>query len=139
MNGVSKYRMYVLRFTYLLIATWLLFMIWPTLIVHDDKFALTNASVQYSLLAAVQMMAILGIRYPIKLLPLLLFEALWKTIWLLFVGLPLLLNNHANDWAIDTIIACSIGLVICAAAIPWSYVFSNYFKLSGDPIHSTKE
>lgn len=130
--------MYILRFTYLLIAVWLLFMIWPALIWHDERFALSNVSVQFSLLGAVQVMAILGIRYPIKLLPLLLFETLWKSIWLIFVGLPLLLDKTANQWAIDTIIACGIGLGICVIAIPWPYVFANYFKMPGDRVPSNK-
>jgi hypothetical protein len=33
-----------------------------------------------SVLAAVSLLAVLGIRYPLKMLPLLFFELVWKTI-----------------------------------------------------------
>jgi hypothetical protein len=40
------------------------------------------------LLTAMALPALLGLRYPVRLLPILLFESLWKLIWLSVVALP---------------------------------------------------
>jgi hypothetical protein len=42
-----------------------------------------------SVLAAIAFLAVLGIRYPVKMLPLLFFELLWKVLWVVGCGLPL--------------------------------------------------
>ena len=41
-----------------------------------------------SLLAGLWLLALLGVSYPRQMLPLLLFEFAWKTIWLIDFGLP---------------------------------------------------
>ena len=40
-------------------------------------------------LGALSILAVLGVRYPFKMLPLLFFELLWKVMWLVGWGLPL--------------------------------------------------
>ena len=35
------------------------------------------------------MLSVLGLRYPLQMLPLLLWELVWKTIWLIVVAAPL--------------------------------------------------
>ena len=40
------------------------------------------------LLTAMSLLALLGLRHPVRLLPLLLFESAWKLLWLSVVALP---------------------------------------------------
>ncbi len=49
-----------------------------------------------SLLGALALLCILGLRYPVKMLPLLLFETAWKTAWLLGFALPLWLAHRID-------------------------------------------
>lgn len=42
------------------------------------------------LLAAMSLLAFLGPRYPIRMLPILLFEVAWKEIWIAAVAIPAL-------------------------------------------------
>lgn len=82
-------------------------------------------------LAAVSLLALLGLRYPLQMLPLLFFEMVWKSIWLIVVAMPLWSAQQmdANTW--ETAVACLMG-VIFPIVIPWRYVFANYFRKAGD-------
>ena len=59
-------------------------MIVPELLSHE----LTSRGVIASLLGAVWVLAFLGLRYPLQMLPLLMFEFVWKAIWMIAYGLP---------------------------------------------------
>jgi hypothetical protein len=131
MPEVTTFRLYVLRATYLLILVGLGADIWPALLHHTRPWSVMHG-VAVSLLAAVTLMAALGLRYPLKLLPLLLFELAWKTIWLLAVALPLWSAGTVDEGTRETIKACVLGLVIFPAAIPWPYVFDQFVRRPGD-------
>src|SRR5437660_10277400 len=81
-SEVRLWRLYVLRAAYLLLVVGLGAMIVPDLISHP----LTSRGVIPSLLGAVWLLAFVGLRYPLQMLPLLMFEFTWKTIWLLAFG-----------------------------------------------------
>jgi len=81
---VSLVRLYVLRATYLLLVVGLSALIVPVLFSHEPM----ARGVIPSLLGAVWLLAFVGLRYPLQMLPLLLFEFVWKTIWLIAFGLP---------------------------------------------------
>ena len=130
MNEVSLVRLYALRATYLLIVVGLGTEIWPGIIHHEKPWGLMQGVVN-CVLAAVSLLALLGLRYPLQMLPLLFFEMVWKSIWLIVVALPLwsAQKMDANTW--ETAVACLMG-VIFPIVIPWTYVFANYFKKPGD-------
>ena len=130
-EDVSTFRLYLLRATYLLIVVGLGFVIWPGIIHHTSAWALRYGDAS-SLLAAVSALAVLGIRYPLKMLPLLLFELTWKSIWLIAIALPLWRANQIDPETWESIIACGMGLVIFPIVIPWPYVLANFVKQPGD-------
>jgi hypothetical protein len=131
MSDVSTFRLYVLRATYLLIVVGLGCVIWPGIIHHSSGWALKYGD-ESSLLAGVSVLALLGLRYPLKMLPLLLFELTWKSIWLLAIALPLWSAGQADAATWETINACVMGVVIFPLAIPWPYVWANFVKARGD-------
>jgi hypothetical protein len=76
--------------------------------------------------------ALLGLRYPLKMLPLLFFEMTWKAIWLIAVPLPLWVNHlPINADTADTIQAC-LWAIIIPIVLPWRYVFAAYVQQPGD-------
>jgi hypothetical protein len=87
-------------------------------------------------LGATALLAVVGIRYPIKMLPLLFFEFVWKAIWILAFGLPLSLSGGLDPsvsfGGTETLIACIVGVVLVPLAMPWGYVFEHYVKAPGD-------
>ncbi|MHB0963016.1 MAG: hypothetical protein ACYC5V_07410 [Gemmatimonadaceae bacterium] len=131
MNEVSLLRLYVLRATYLLIVVGVGAMIWP-LLLGTPASAEHFRGVTWCLLGTVALLALLGLRHPLKLLPLLLFELAWKTIWLITIGLPLRSAGQLEGAFRETWFANVMGLVIFSLAIPWGYVLRTYIREPGD-------
>lgn len=129
MSDVSTVRLYLLRAGYLVIAVGLALMMWSGIINPPENLPHMNTVVR-SVLGAVSLLALLGIRYPLKMLPLLFFELLWKTIWVLAFGLRA--ANRLDADMKDTMFNCIFGIVLVLIVVPWGYVFRSYLMAVGD-------
>jgi hypothetical protein len=130
MNDVTLFRLYLLRALYLLVAVGLALVVWPGVIHHNRPWELMEGVVQ-CMLASFALMSALGVRYPLQMLPVLLWELVWKTIWLVVVAAPLWLAGQMDQptWEIASAV---LLVVVFPFVIPWSYVFANYVRKSGD-------
>jgi hypothetical protein len=127
-SEVTLFRLYVLRATYLLLVVGVGAIILPSLISHE----LTARGVIPSLLGAVWLLAFLGLRYPLQMLPLLMFELVWKTIWLLDFGLAQYLSGQRPPTFAEDSFNIVLGVVLMPLVIPWGYVWRRYVKQPGD-------
>ena len=127
---VSLFRLYTLRLCYLILAAGLGAIIWPSVIHHSSELALSKGP-PLALLAGIGATALLGLRYPVQMLPLLLFELIWKAIYLIAFALPLWFAHQITPAAAGDIRAC-LGVVILVPLIPWRYVFAHYVLRRGD-------
>ncbi|WP_038487870.1 hypothetical protein [Collimonas arenae] len=131
MNDVSLFRLYLLRALYLLIVVGLgAVVIWPGFISHHKPWELMEGVVQ-CMLAAFWLLAILGLRYPLLMLPVLLWELAWKSIWLIVVAAPLWSSGQMDDATLAMAITI-LWVVIVPFVIPWRYVFVHYVQKRGD-------
>jgi hypothetical protein len=130
MRSVSLFRLYTLRASYLVMAVGLGVYIWPSVIHHTNDFAATDG-IRYGLLAGLGLTAALGLRYPVQMVPLLLFELTWKAIYLIAFALPLW-NAHQVTAAVAEDIKACLMVVIFIPLIPWRYVFAQYVLQRGD-------
>ncbi len=123
---VSLFRLYILRAMYLLLVVGLGGLIVPEIVSHE----VTSRGVIPSLLGAVWVLAFLGLRYPLEMLPLLMFELVWKLIWMIGYGLPQWSSGQQPPtFAEDSF---NIGLVVIMLfVIPWGYVWRRYVKRPG--------
>jgi hypothetical protein len=79
-----------------------------------------------SMLAALALMSLLGVRYPMQMLPLMLYEMAWKTVFILFiVGRHWLTGTIPPD--IEGVFWECIGIVIMYFVVPWRYIWARYF------------
>jgi hypothetical protein len=85
---VSLFRLYTLRVAYLIMSAGIGVFFWPSVIHHTREFA-TAHGIQFALLGGLGLTAALGLRYPLRMLPILLFELTWKAIYLIAFALPL--------------------------------------------------
>lgn len=130
MAQVSLFRLYALRASYLLIVVGLGIEIWPGILHHDQPWELMQGVVS-CVLAAVSVLAVLGLRHPLRMLPLLFFELVWKSIWLFVVAWPLWSAGLMDENTLGTVMACLMGAIFLVT-IPWRYVFQTYVMTPGD-------
>jgi hypothetical protein len=130
MLEVSLFRLYLLRAMYLLIALGLGSIIWPQLLFQQAPWEVKQGVV-ICMLAAFSALSLLGLRYPLQMLPLLLWELVWKSIWLIVVALPLWFADALDRATLSVAMDC-LWVVIVPFVIPWRYVLARYVKAPGD-------
>ena len=84
--ALSLTRLHLMRGGYLLMGVGLALVKWPLL--SDARALPLHEGLVLCLLTAMSLLAFLGLRYPVKLIPVLLFESAWKVLWLGLVALP---------------------------------------------------
>ncbi|MES1975922.1 MAG: hypothetical protein V4472_25975 [Pseudomonadota bacterium] len=131
MTGISVFRLNLLRAGYLLIAVGLGLTLWPEILDPASHWGLSRGVV-VAMLGALSALSVLGLRYPLRMLPLLLFELAWKALWLSRVALPLWLGHRVDAGTAETIFACALVIVLLPV-IPWRHVVATYVTAPGEP------
>ena len=126
-KGVPKWRWYLLRAFYLFVFLAFGIQIWKTILTTTEVWDPLHG-IAYSFWAAFALLMGFGIRYPLRMLPLVLLQLTYKSIWLLFVYVPLKSSGNLTDGALELFQANSIGIVLDIIVIPWGYVYRNYLK-----------
>lgn len=136
-HGISTLRLWLLRAMYALIAVGLGLTIWPLIL--SAPATADEGSVIHALLGALAVMSALGVRYPLKMLPLLLFELLWKLLWVVGSALPVALGPGLDAYGSETFFACLMGVVLVPLVVPWGYVRAQYFVAAGEPWRGVRD
>ena len=129
-SEVTLFRLYLLRAVYLVIVVGLGVEVWPKIVEHAPVANLAQGVVR-AMLAGLSLMALIGLRYPLKMLPALFFEGTWKAIWLIVIAWPAWMAHAVDADMAESIKACAMGVIV-PIAIPWGYVFRHYLKAPGD-------
>lgn len=111
-----------------LLGVWGLFETVVTLVEH----APLDRGVHKALIGGLWLMALFAFRYPLKMVPILLFEMAWKVIWLIFFGLPQWWSGVGSPRLIEDLWSIGAFPLVCAIVIPWGYVWRHYVKARGD-------
>jgi len=127
---LSTRRLNVMRVGYAFMGVGLAIVKWPILIQSAPSLPVPEGVVA-CLLTAMSLLAFLGLRYPVRMLPILLFEVTWKIIWIAAVAVPHLVSDDLTVAARDVLFNCSFVVVILAV-IPWRYAWRRYVRTPGD-------
>jgi hypothetical protein len=103
---------------------------WPLLFSHEP-WGLAEGTKE-CLLLAMSFLAVLGLRHPQRMLPVLLFEVTWKLLWLGLVALPLW-SHHRLDTATRNQAGKILWVVVIIAVIPWRHVVTQYLLAPAEP------
>ena len=127
---VSLWQLNLLRVGYLVMGGGLAVIKWPLLFNHGP-WELKAGTVQ-CMLVAMSVLALMGLRYPLRMLPILLFEVGWKLTWLGVIALPLWLDNKLEGATAEQT-SWVLWVVIIIAVIPWRHVLTQYVMAPGEP------
>lgn len=132
MNATSTLRLNLLRVFYLalVLGIGLDMQVWSK-VIHQVYSMELSLGMVTCMLFALSVLSILGLRYPLKMLPVLFWEITWKASWLLSVALPHWLRGQWSQDLGQTTFAVGM-IVIFLPLVPWSYVFECYAKQPGD-------
>lgn len=129
MNQVSPLRLWVMRAMYLLLAAGIGVNFWPRILSHDPAMP-HMTGVAIVLIGTVGLLALLGLRYPLQMIPILLFELAWKAIWILAYGLPQWSAGRYPPTFAEDSFNIAFGAVLLFV-IPWGYVWRHYVQRPG--------
>ena len=132
---VPLWQLNLLRVGYLVMGGGLAVFKWPLLFDHEP-WGLAEGTIEF-MLVALSVLALLGLRYPLRMLPILLFEVAWKLTWLGVVALPLW-SNDALEGATRTQVGKALWVVIVIAVVPWRLVLAQYVTAPAEPWRRTR-
>ena len=121
--ALPLWRLYLLRVGYLILGAGLAAVKWPLLVNPDPQRPLM-AGVVDAMLAAVSVLMLFGLRYPVAMVPILLFELGWKLIWLGAVALPAWVEGRLDAATLD-VVSDFAWVVIVLVVVPWRHVASE--------------
>ncbi|MGZ8736408.1 MAG: hypothetical protein ACXWW7_04515 [Nocardioides sp.] len=128
-TDLSLTRLHLMRGGYLLMGVGLALVKWPLL--PDAQALPLYEGVTLCLLTAMSLLAFLGLRHPVKMLPLLLLESAWKLLWLALVALPRATSGGLDTATREIAVNCSLVIVILAVT-PWRHVWRTYVRATAD-------
>ena len=129
---LPTFRLNIMRAGYLLMAVGLALTKWPLFVQGTVASLPVFEGVVAALLGAMSLLAIVGLRHPLQMLPLLVFESAWKLIWLVAVAVPHLVSGDMSAQMSSVLASVAVGVVIIAVT-PWDHVWKRFVTVPGDP------
>lgn len=124
--GVPRINIYLLRALFVLMAVFLGNDAWSHITSHEGAWN-PEAAMAWTVWAAFSLLAGIGVFHPLKMLPIVLLEIVYKMIWLVVVAYPLW-SDGALDGRAEEMAGSFALVVLPILATPWKYVFENYLK-----------
>jgi hypothetical protein len=129
---VATWRINAMRFLFLLMAFVMGSFVWTQLLFESTDWDVMRGLAK-SMLAALALLSLLGFRYPMQMLPLMIYEVAWKTIWLLLIaGRAWMAEKWTPD--IERLFIDCIGIIIAYFIVPWRYVWARYLAQPMEPL-----
>jgi hypothetical protein len=124
-EGVPPINIYLLRLLYTLMFFFLSYTSWTHILHHTGPWDPSNSAAWF-MWASCAFIAVIGIRYPLKMLPIVLFEIIYKTAWLIVIAYPLYQRNELAGTPADVMAHNFMLVILPIVAMPWRYFFRTY-------------
>lgn len=124
---LSNLRLYLMRGLYFLNFISLAFDNWHAILFPGEQMD-TLTGVAISFWAGFSLLMLIGVRFPEKMLPVLLLQLLYKSAWIIGTYLPARSAGLINDGLQSFFWVCIAGIVLNLVVIPWPYFYKHYLK-----------
>ena len=125
LNPLPKWRLHLMRGFFFLNFISLAFDNWSTVLFPQEPMN-TLTGVAISFWAGFSLLNLIGVRFPLKMLPVLLLQLLYKSAWIISTYLPAMRADTVDEYLQSFLWVCVAGIVLNLLIIPWSYVYRNY-------------
>lgn len=88
----------------------------------------TLTGVTISFWAAFSLLNLLGVRFPLKFIPILLLQLLYKSAWIVGTYLPARNEKSLTEDLNSFLWVCIAGVLLNLLIIPWRHVYTEYLR-----------
>lgn len=132
-EGVRRINIYLLRVLFVLMFLFLGRDAWTHVLSHRGPWD-PDQAVAWCVWASFSVLALLGIFRPLKMLPLVMLEIVYKVLWLIVVAYPLWSTNQlADSPRAEHLTYVFLLVVLPIVAMPWKYAFDHYIRGRNEP------
>ena len=131
-EGVRRINIYLLKLLYGLMFLFLGIDSWTHILTFKGSWDPVEAAA-WCVWASYSVLSVLGIIHPLKMLPLVLLEILYKVLWLVVVAYPLWSTNQLTGSPAEEMTYAFSWVALAIIAVPWKYAFKSYVLKSKDP------
>jgi hypothetical protein len=124
-EGVPRINIYLLRLLFTLMFLFLTYESWNHILKHTGPWDNANAAA-WCMWGSYSVISFIGVLRPLKMLPIVLFEIVYKTAWLFIVAYPLWVKNELIGSAAEGMTRVFIWVVFPIVAMPWRYFFRTH-------------
>lgn len=124
-DGVYRINIYLLRLLYVLMLLFLGSDAWTHILSFQGRWDPEEAAA-WCVWASYSALSILGIIHPLRMLPLVLLEIVYKVLWLIVVAYPLWSTNRLAGSPAEEMTYAFLWVVLPIVAMPWKYAFQHY-------------
>jgi len=124
-EGVHPLHILALRLTYLLMCGMMARTAWTSILTHEGAWEPYRAMAN-CVWAAYGTLSILGLRQPLRMLPLVLFMIFYKVLWLAVVAYPSWSAGVPAGASVDELTQVFLAAPVFALCVPWGYVTQRF-------------
>jgi hypothetical protein len=124
-EGVRPFNVYFLRLLFLVVFVFLGKDAWTSLLYHRRSWdPYTTAA--FCMWAAFALISLIGVFHPLKMLPLMIFEVMYKVLYLILVSYPLWSANRLAGSPEEEMTFRFLPVILGIVAVPWKYALDRY-------------
>jgi hypothetical protein len=128
-EGVRPINIYLLRLLFLLVVVFVASDAWSAILRHEGRWDHVKAAA-VCMWASYSVLSVFGLLHPLRWLPIVMFEILYKIIWLVIVAYPLWSTDQLAGSPAEEMTSAFVWVVLPIVAMPWGYAFRTYLRPS---------
>jgi hypothetical protein len=125
-EGVPKINIFLLRLLFFLMFVFLTYESWSYILVGHQGQWRTSDAAAWCMWGSYSAISFIGVIRPLKMLPIVLFEIIYKVAWLFVVAYPLWIRDELAGSYAEEMTHVFMGVILPIVAMPWRYLWRVY-------------